>query len=200
MCSLGRAPVRHPPRDVHAGLLEARDLVGVVGHERDRRDAEVAQDRRRQFVAAQDRRRSRAARWPRRCRRLRPAARRRGSCCRGRCRAPPAAGRRRRRGRPRSIAASARSSCSRQSHFERAERLAGPALGVHARQHRLGAAERRHVARDDRHVLALLGSADPPRGRPPRVSVPFCVGMAAWAVARDRCFREGMRLLDEELS
>ena len=79
-----------------------------------RRGARASPPRRRNRAR---RRAGRAGGWRRPCRARGPGARTRGSCWRGRCRAPPAAGRARRPAPRRAISACAASSCSRQSHF-----------------------------------------------------------------------------------
>ena len=147
--SAGRRPARGPSR-VTPRARSAPHLGGVVRHEAHalrRRGARACRARRRSGAR---RRAGRAGGSRRRCRGRATGARTRGSCSRGRCRAPPAGGRGRRPRRARATAAIAASSCSLQSH------LSDPktSLVMHSEWTRTSTSSlAAHVAEDERHVL-----------------------------------------------
>src|SRR6185369_428044 len=144
---VGPAPMRHTPRDGDARLLQPRALVGIVGHERDGLYAEIAQHGRRDLVASQIGREAE----------LLVSLDGVGAFGLQRVRldlvaeadAAPFLSQIHNHAAPRLLDGGERAiELLAAVALERAERLAGPALGVHARQHRLAAGERAERAGD----------------------------------------------------
>ena len=129
------------------------DLLRVVREEPHALDAEVAQDLRADAVVAQVLAEAELEVRLDRVAAAGPAARRRGSCSRGRCRAPPGGGRRARRGPSAAISSSACAELVAAVAALRAEDVAGEALGVEPHEHVVAAAD---VAQHERHVLVLV--------------------------------------------